>query len=146
MKKELMIKKRSDLETSKWVYRDNGTLSIKTPAAATNWPLDFRKRIVSFYRECGKSIPSRDYNEVFDGNSRVFHIQGVPVTVSYDFTSLGSTHATVGIIEVHREDTGEYFILSNSNPAMRCLMVYSFLLGERIGGVPKFRIYSKKTS
>lgn len=134
------IKRRQPM-TSQYVYTDGGVLVIKTPSEATKWNAEFRMRIIRDYKAPRTLTMKADYQSKYvDGvsQSQVFNILGKRVRVEYPHEPVAGTAQTVVLrTDVVNETDGTVLFLNHEEPAMRVLMVYCFLTGESIGGVPK---------
>lgn len=141
-KTAVKIKKRSPM-SSKYVYTDQGVLVVRTPAATVKWDNDFRMRIVFHYAAPRTLMPATDYQRKFeqkDFQTKTYRVEGNEVGVCQPAEYLGTSQVVVLRTDVINYTTGKRMFLSHKDPAMRMLMVYCFLRGEVIGGVPKLVI------
>lgn len=140
------IKRRSrTIAKTTYVYIDDKHgLQVKTPATCNRWSQAFRLRIV------------RDHVQPRTLRSRSDHNAALAKTNNQDliYKVAGQTLQVINVVEqikdkayivVLRTDvlntkTGKRLFLNHADPAMRMLMVYSFITGEQIGGVPDLQI------
>lgn len=142
--KLLNIKKRGPM-TSEYVYLDRGLLVVKTPKSCSKWNQDFRLRIVRDYIEPRTLKSKADFEKNYIDNgfqTAIYRVAGYHLRVTQPTYSLDANpnHLVVLRTDVENMDTGKTMFLNHKDPAMRILLVYCFLSGERPGGVPKLNI------
>ena len=147
--KPIRVKKRGPM-TSDYVYLDRGMLVIKTPKPCSRWNQDFRLRIVRDYIEPRTLKTAADFAKYHLDNgyqTTIYKVAGHRVRVTNATQPLDGNpnHIVVLRTDVENVDTGETMFLSHKDPAMRILLVYCFLTGERPGGVPKLNIAATPT-
>lgn len=134
------VKKRKPPE-SRYVYLDGSTLVVRTPAECTKWPTDFRMRIIANYTppRTMKSIADYEKNNA-DSKSTVYRIGVSKLMVRQPYEEVGYGRLVVLRTEVVNLTSKKTLFLNHDDPAMRVLMVYSFIHEETFGGVPKLVI------
>jgi hypothetical protein len=129
---------------SKYVYTDQGVLVVRTPAECTKWDNEFRIRIVRDYVPPRTLMLERDYTAKHvegEKQERTYLVADHKLQVNHPTSPLSD----VGKVIVLRTDildltAGKRLFLYHSDPAMRILMIYSFIKSVKIGGVPKLDI------
>lgn len=150
-KKKFPVKKRTSIEPtvmvsgkSDFIFSDNGTVVYKTPAAATKWPHTFRLRVIADYRKPGSQVSVNDLHHLLSRNNDEHLVQGCRFKVVYEtpdnIPDIGGHLVKIGKMRLVNVATGEYISLSSENPALRVLMIYSFITREGISGLPKIVI------
>jgi len=142
--KSLNIKKRGPM-TSEYVYLDGGLIVVKTPKPCAKWNQEFRLRIVRDYVEPKTLKNKTDFERNFVDNgyqTAIYKVAGNRIRVVQPTQDLdGSPNHTVVLrTEIENLTTGKKITLKHKDPAMRILIVFCFLTGERPGGVPKLNI------
>lgn len=134
------VRKRKPPE-SKYVYIDGNTLVVRTPAECTMWPSAFRMRIIANYAAPRTMKPVSDYEKHFEAHqSTVYRIGGSKLMVRQPYEDVGYGRLVILRTEVVNLTTKKVLFLNHDDPAMRALMVYSFIHDETFGGVPKLVI------
>ncbi len=120
----------------------DGTVEIRTPADCTNWGNDFRKRIIGDYLAPNVLIDVVTYNNRFKTDT-IYHVQGKRVMFRQPTRELANMPKALVVLrtEVIDVTTKRVMLLKHSEPAMRVLMVYSFLVEKRFDGVALFDTY-----
>lgn len=142
------IKRRTAFKGGKddpLVYVDpKGTLIVRTPAPCTKWDNAFRMRIVRDYiapRTLRKLAEHQQAVETSHDEKRVYKIMGHNLRVTHPTQSIDQPGFTVVLrTDVENLSKGHKLFLHHEDPAMRMLMVYSYLTGKHIGGVPELQI------
>lgn len=137
------IKRRLSARRSSYVYTDNGVLVVKTPAACTRWPNDFRLRIVRDYAKPKTLFSASEFEQHFlhnDKQKTVYNVEGQRVRVINTYKELSSGQVVLLTNEIHRLDIRTKLTFEHPDPAMRILMVYAYLTDASIGGVPKLHV------
>ncbi len=138
------IKKRTkDLTKTRVFINEKGTLIVRTPAVCTKWDQSFRERVVRDYYAPRTLVNQHEYIERYVNTGlvdRVYRVQGNNLVVKHPFELLGPSKVVILRTDIHNLTTDTKLFLAHEDPAMRMLMVYSFLTGEKIGGVPDLRI------
>ena len=134
--------KRRQPMTSKYVYTDGGVLVIKTPAVTGRWDNEFRLRIIRDYKAVRSLTMNNEYQKRYVETGiqqQTYNICGKKVRVEYPTEPLTGTptHTVVLRTDVINVTDGTRLFLNHEEPAMRVLMVYCFLTGKTLGGVPK---------
>jgi hypothetical protein len=119
-------------------------LQIKTPAPCIRWDHDFRLRIVRDY------VPPKTLRSFSEHKSLTARANNPDTTYKVAGKQLQVRHPSQTITDknyvvVLRTDIlnltdGKQLYLCHEDPAMRILMVYSFLTGIVFGGVPDLQI------
>ena len=140
------IKRRSKtIKKTTYVYIDDRHgLQVKTPPACNRWSQDFRLRIVRDHVAPRTLRSLSDHKTALiraNNQDTIYNVERQALRVVNPVEIIGDK----GYIVVLRTDvvnttTGKRLFLNHSDPAMRMLMVYSFLTGELIGGVPDLQI------
>jgi hypothetical protein len=71
-----------------------------------------------------------------------YFVQGQDLRIANEFEPVVNTqHVLIRATHVLNYTQQRGMVLIHSNPAMRCLMIYSFLTIQRLKSVPDFRIF-----
>lgn len=147
------IKKRKEIppapKRENYVYTDtDGLIVIKTPPACSRWPQPFRMRIVRDYVPPKTIKTASDYHSHFSDNgyqNETYLVQGKKLMVRQPIEALDNqTHLIVLRTEVIDVRDCKAMFLYHEDPAIRSLMVYSFITGETLGGIPRLEIYDTR--
>jgi hypothetical protein len=147
------IKRRKELppapKRTNFVYTDDdGLIVVKTPPACSRWPQPFRMRIVRDYVPPKTIKTYTDYEAKFVENGyqdEVYVVQGIKLKVRQPIEALdNSTHVVILRTEIVNIREDKSMFLYHDDPAIRSLMVYSFITGERLGGIPQLQIYETR--
>jgi hypothetical protein len=133
------IKKRF----GKYVKRlEDGSVEIRTPVDCTRWDNEFRLRIVRDYLPPRTMLDKHVYRGRFDP-SVVYHIQGKAVMFNQPVEALENMPKNYIVVRSEVIDVAarRAMFLKHSEPAMRMLMVYSFIIGQGLTGVSLFSTY-----
>lgn len=142
------IKRRTTIrgeKTDPYVYvQPDGLLVVRTPALCTKWRNDFRMRIVRDYiapRTLRKLVDHQQSIETTHNEKQTYRIMGQTLRITHPTQSIEQPHFTVVLrTDIENLSKGNKLFLNHEDPAMRMLMVYSYLSGEKIGGVPELQI------
>lgn len=129
----------------KYVRKDaEGGLIVKTPAVCVNWNNEFRKHIVKRYITPNTLIDIHMQYLLERETKEPLKVMGKQLLFTQKFNTLDNYARKVLITtnEVQNLTDKKGLILIGDDPAMRILIVYSFLTGEDIPGVPHFDTYS----
>lgn len=120
----------------------DNSVEIRTPASCTSWDMDFRLRIIRDYLPPNAMLDKNTYHNRFDP-SRVYKVQGKLVMFQQPATVLENMPNSYVITKTQVIDVaaGRAMFLRHSEPAMRILMVYSFLVEKSFDGVSLFDTY-----
>lgn len=140
------IKRRSrSIDKTTYVYIDDKHgLQVKTPSTCNHWDQAFRLRIVRDHVQPRTLRSLSDHKAALskiNNPDHVYKVSGQRVRVE----NVAEQIQDKGYIVILRTDvinisTSKRMFLCHTDPAMRMLMVYSFLTGEQIGGVPDLQI------
>lgn len=133
------IKKRF----GKFVRRlPNGSVEIRTPVECTRWDTDFRLRVIRDYLPPKHMIDKITYRNRFDP-AHVYTVQGKRVLFKQPAIVLDNMPNSYVIekTEVVDLSTARAMFLKHSEPAMRILMVFSFLMEKEFSGISLFDSY-----
>lgn len=137
------IKKRKPMKESA-VYLDGDVLVVKTPPECTRWPQDFRLRLVRDFRPNKTIMPASLYIELYADRglqNKIHKIMGRSVRIHNVMEPVAPTHVVLLRTEVIDIAAKKAMYLYHDDPAMRILMVYSFLQDKTIAGVPQLEVY-----
>jgi hypothetical protein len=126
------------------VYFDGDVLVVKTPQECTMWPQDFRLRLVRDFRPNKTAMTATMYSETYAANglqSKVHRVMGRNVRIHNVMEPVGLTHVVLLRTEIIDIAAKKAMYLYHDDPAMRILMVYSFLKELTIAGVPQLEVY-----
>ena len=127
--------------SSKYVYTDGGVLVVKTPAVTNKWDNEFRLRIIRDYKAPRTLTMLSEYNNRYVDSGvqqATYKIMGKKLQVHYpDEPIVGAAQTVVLRTDVINLTDGKRLFLNHEEAAMRVLMVYCFLTGGNLGGVPK---------
>lgn len=133
--------KRRQPMSSDYVYTDGGVLVIKTPAVTGKWDSEFRLRIIRDYVAPQTMFMINVYNNRYVNSGiqeTIYKIAGKKLQVHYPHEPIVNSANTVVLrTDVINQTDRKRLFLNHDEPAMRVLMVYCFLTGKKIGGVPK---------
>lgn len=127
--------------TSPYVIKDDktGEFCYRVPAVCVNWPQLFRMRIVRDWF-CGSMVAQQAEAYTRYMTLMPFTVQRHGVQFLVKLTGAGQRNSRVMVTTLLIADgRDEALDLYHMNPAVRSLMVYSYLTGERIGGMPKLK-------
>jgi hypothetical protein len=121
---------------------DDGSVEIRTPFDCTKWDNEFRLRIVRDYLPPRTLLDKHVYRARFDP-STIYRVQGKAVMFNQPVEALDNMPKSYVVVrtEVVDVSANKAMFLKHSEPAMRMLMVYSFLLGKELAGVSLFSTY-----
>lgn len=140
MPKLTNVKRRQPM-TSKYVYTDGGVLVIKAPASASKWDNEFRLRIIRDYKAPRTLTMLSEYRNRYQDSGiqeATYKVMGKQLRVVYpDEPIVGAAQTVVLRTDVINITDGQRLFLNHEEAAMRVLMVYCFLTGKTLGGVPK---------
>lgn len=149
-KPKVIVKPRTTVEpvltaTSEFVFHDSGVTVYRTPPEVIKWPSDFRMRYLRDWRKPDTILPMHEYHVLTSTNDVKYKVHGVTVRISYEDSSdcpqRGVVMKRIGMMRITRADLGRYVRLTYDNPALRSLVCYSFITGQVIGGLPKFKVF-----
>lgn len=134
----MAIKKRKFSQFVKML--DTGEVVTRTPAECTSWDNEFRLRVVRDYKAPRTMMETRAIPKYPD---KEYKIQGRQVRFRQIFKELDNFASRVvcvrtEIIDVKRK---KGMVLTHDEPAMRMLMIYSFLTEKEYGGVAPFQTF-----
>lgn len=122
----------------------NAELIVRTPAACTKWDQKFRERIVRDYvpPRTLRSLAEHERLTHADNNpDRIYNVGGKRIRVVHPAENIDQPGYTVILrTDIQNLTDGTSLFLCHSDPAMRMLMVYSFITGERYEDVPDLQI------
>lgn len=132
------IKKRF----GKYVKIVDGSVEIRTPVECTKWDTEFRLRIVRDYVPPKTMLDKNTYRVRFDP-SHVYLVQGRRVLFQQPGVVLDNMPNSVVVTRTEVVDiqANRAMFLKHSEPAMRVLMVYSFVTGKLFDGVSLYDTY-----
>lgn len=136
------IKPRSNIP-SRYISVDpkTGDVDYRVPSACVHWPQLFRERIVRDW--IGGSSMSKQQGESYVRYMTVspFTVQRIGVQFFVKRHLIQPPNGRV-LVETFLLADGHDKALNlyHSNPAVRSLMVYSYLTGDPINGLPKIRL------
>lgn len=132
------IKKRTPF--SKYVYLDDSVLVVRTPPECSKWAQDFRLRIVRDYVKprTMKLLIEFERNFINNGyQEAVYRVMRKSVGVKQAYQGVPDSSQVIVInTKIIDYDSKQVLYLKHDNPAMRMLMVYAFLTGMQVGGMP----------
>lgn len=139
------IKKRTAISKDTFVYLDpKGHLQIKTPASCTRWDQSFRLRIVRDYIAPRTLRPIAEHHAATlksNNGDVVYEVGGKKLRVRHPVDNIDEKNYLVVLrTDVQNLTDGTQLFLNHDTPAMRILMVYAYLTGKTIGGVPDLQI------
>lgn len=144
------IKKRSSANTSKsatphYVFvNPAGGLIIRTPAACTYWDNDFRARVTAGYAKPKTAkLRSAHYEQYVkhDYDNKEYKVAKQRLKLVHIIEDMPNSPVVVVLrTEVHNLTTGKKLYLNHDDPAMRMLMIYVFITGTFVYGVPQLHI------
>lgn len=133
------IKKRF----SQFVRREpDGSVSLHTPSDCTLWDHEFRLRIVRDYLPPRTLVDRMTYARRFDPKT-VYVVQGRKLLFRQPIHEIDDMPSKVLVVrnEVIDVQRKRAFTLKHPEPAMRMLMVYSFVMQTTYAGVALFDTY-----
>lgn len=138
------IKKRNADKRNYVFVTPDGGLQIKTPAPCTKWDQEFRLRIVRDYvppRTLRSIAEHKRLLQTLNNEDKTYRIGGKLLRVRHPTENIDQPNYTVILrTDVQNLSSGKEMFLRHPDPAMRILMVYTFLTGEDIYGVPDLQI------
>lgn len=139
---KLRVAKRWPLSDEQYVSTDDGVLSVRTPKECTNWPNDFRMRIVRDYREPRSMIDKSLLEKLYDPET-VYAIGKRRLMFRQPYETLDNARNKVVILRTEIIDLTDKkaMTLQHRDPAMRILMVYAFTRRMSFNGVASFSVY-----
>lgn len=138
------IKKRNANKRTFVYVAPDGSLQIRTPSACTKWDQAFRMRIVRDYIAPRTLRSLAEHSRLSRGvndEAATYRINGKLLRVRHPIQHITQKNYIVVLrTDVQNLSNGKELFLNHSDPAMRILMVYSFLTGESFPGVPELQI------
>lgn len=143
------IRKRSSTKATQKtkayvVLNPKGGLIVRTPATCTSWDNNFRQRITAGYTAPKTVRNQRTYEEEYEKQAlghEVYKVAKQKLRVVQPAEYLeNSPYVIVLRTDVENLTTGKKLFLNHEDPAMRMLMIYVFITGEKISGVPELHI------
>lgn len=127
---------------SPYVIKDSktGEVHYRVPPDCIHWPQEFRLRIVRDW--FGSGTMSAQEAEAYTRYMTVtpFTVQRIGVQFFVKLADAGQRNGRVRVDTLLYADGHETAVsLYHASPQVRSLMVYSYLTGEHIGGMPKLR-------
>lgn len=122
------------------------TYELRVPSPVVSWPQAFRECLVTHYVNNKDTISLADfdvYKQTMESRDWVLHKQRVGFRVIFFTQRTGSSNRRHPVTFLHSSINDKALLIDSANPAMRSLMVYSFLTGEAIGGLPKLKFIEK---
>lgn len=143
IKKRTSSKVKENVKT--YVFLNpKGGLIVRTPATCTYWDMEFRKRITAGYAKPRSAKLRNSHVENYEKHGlhdAVYSVAGNKLKVQQIVENIGTAAYVVVLrTEVHNLTTGKKLFLNHEDPAMRMLMVYVFLTGDKVPGVPQLHI------
>lgn len=129
---------------SEYVYPDgHGHLVVKTPRSATKWDHEFRLRIIRDWTKPRTLMRHPQFVQKYmEGlQDAVYKVEGKRLYVRHPYEIIEGNNVIVLRTEVVDADTNTAMFLHHNDPAIRVLMVYSFIHDKSIGGVPRIETY-----
>lgn len=131
------------MEYGRYIYKENGSTVIRTPAECASWHTDLRLRIVTSYFAPHTPLPlssleniyaiSCPQTQVYKAQGRRFYILNPTTKAVRDN---GKEYALMLGTFLHDIESRKVLRIVSDNAAMRILFVYSFLTGKRVSALP----------
>lgn len=126
---------------SRYVIKDNktGDICYRVPPQCVCWPQSFRERVVGAWNGSGFLLEQQAEAYVRFMTLTPFTVQHVGVEFSVRLIHNHIPGRIFAETRLYADGHEAAINLYHPNPAVRSLMIYSYITGDYIGGMPKLK-------